>query len=1321
MTSFEQFLGDLDVREIPWTKPSGSPAALTTDRVLIADGAGALEVALASATGRPKIDEVRRLWAARWGRRAAPVVLAVAYAIDGVYKASVCGTKDDPVVLNDLDLSQVERILAAALNAPDPLNAERTLHRLLAGQKDHLVAGLTNVGLFASHELRTGVPNRADWLTNLAGGKRLLRERGKSLLRGLGYTSTPHGSNTLILTSNNTNRAVAVLLDESEMFDRPTARFGTLSPVAQAIAIAQQQSIPWLVAIRGTQIRLYPAKPGIGVGRKGQAETFTELDLALLAEGDAAYLPLLFSSEALTTNGSVESILVASANHATALGMRLRDRVYVDVVPKLAVVVARQMDASSEAELAEAYHRTLTILFRLLFVSYAEDRGLLPYQRNPRYTKRALKTVAREFVDVPEFHIDSDAYDRWDDLLAIWRAVDDGNREWDVPAYNGGLFSSDRAHPTGRALAKMRLTNAEIGPVLRALLVDTDEDGNAGPVDFRSLTVREFGTIYEGLLESSLSVATTDLTVDQKTKAFLPATASGTVVVPAGDVYFHNASGARKATGSYFTKRFAVEHLLDESLLPALDAHLARVQEHLDAGDESRAADLFFDFRVIDLAMGSGHFLVAAIDRIESRFAAFLARSPLPAVTSELNRLSAAAHEAIGTKSPDIEIEPSALLRRQIARRCIYGIDLNRMAVELARLGIWIHTFVPGLPMSSLDHSLVVGNSLTGIGTVEEVLSILEPQRSPGQYSLFSVEIEEELRSAKDRLIRVARTTEATKREVREASHAHAKAMADAGDTKALMDLSVAVRLGQAVVVSDVKDAIALGRGTPTQETIEKLGAIHFPYLFPEVFSRPAGGFDVVLGNPPWDKVRWEAAPFWVGVFPGLMALKDKTRDAKIAELRASHPIEAAEESSQQELRGIQQALFKKSYSLRGGTHLELAQLMLERALKLLRPGGRIGLVLPRQSMVLAGWKNLRKQLVENYDLRIVQGRNRGQWIFDEIHASYAVALLNVGPPVRGATTVGVARTPEEITSMKDGTGVVFTPSDLRALSETHVIPWFNEPEDRRIFDIMRVMPRLQTGDGWVQGMHDARWDFRGSGGDNSLAVRTDSDGAWKVLMTAHVDMLAFDHQEPFKQFVDELTPVSFENRGVSQNDHRHFLADTHPVVVFRHPSRSDDSRTMIASALPEAGLLHNKGYIHAVKHASESTPDERLALLGLFTTLTLDWWVRRFVDRHITAPVVNQLPVPLWDPLQIARAAQLTGAALARNGATRLAGGIVVTNSVPDLSDLQIRVELEKLALTGYGLTLDDLALIATDFNETGLPENLRDALGIVVEADQP
>ncbi|MCZ7531726.1 MAG: hypothetical protein M5U31_16185 [Acidimicrobiia bacterium] len=308
----------------------------------------------------------------------------------------------------------------------------------------------------------------------------------------------------------------------------------------------------------------------------------------------------------------------------------------------------------------------------------------------------------------------------------------------------------------GSAIARLDLTDAEFGPALTALLVDEGDDGVVGPVDFRSLSVREFGTIYEGLLESQLSVAPTDLTLDKKRNLAPVTKKSDPVEVAANTVYFHNRSGARKSTGSYFTKPFAVEHLLDHSLEPALDDHLQQVKSDPRRMTRQRPRGASSTSGAPTSRWAPGHFLVAAVDRIEARLSTFLAVHPIPPVVAELERLRSQALTNLGDLASGYELDQTMLLRRLVARRCIYGVDLNRIAVELARLAVWIHTFVPGLPLSFLDHNLRWGNSLTGIGTLDEALGILDPDTIHETVSIFREEIEAQLDGAGDALKRLA-------------------------------------------------------------------------------------------------------------------------------------------------------------------------------------------------------------------------------------------------------------------------------------------------------------------------------------------------------------------------------------------------------------------------------------------------------------------------------------------------------------------------------------------------------------------------------------
>ena len=655
--------------------------------------------------------------------------------------------------------------------------------------------------------------------------------------------------------------------------------------------------------------------------------------------------------------------------------VRLRERVYNDVVPGLAVAVAEASEgafAGERADLDFLYRETLVLLFRILFIAYAEDRELLPYRSSEAYRQAALKTMARRLADAHDAGLsweDTQTTALWADLNKLREAVDEGSPAWSVPAYDGGLFSSDPdTSVVGAALAGITLPDSRLAPALTALLVEKVDDGACGPIDFRTLSVRDFGTIYEGLLESSLSRAPFDLSVavdNEGRESFVRAEPDAEIVVPVGSIYHHNRSGERKSTGSYFTKEVAVEHLLERALEPALSRHLTRVSALLESANELAARDAFFDFRCVDLAMGSGHFLVAAVDHIEERFTSFLVEHPISGVSAELGRLEASAADLLGQRA-DFEIETSTLMRRLIARRCVYGVDRNEIAVELARLSIWIHTFVPGLPLSYLDHNLVVGDSLTGIARIDEVLGAVLDAEESGTASFFEGQILAWLDEASASLRRLANVADATPPEIREARRAHAEAKEAVEPVRRLFDLVCAIRRGEAARFTGEINHDTINEHADLRQTelaSKAFQALHFPVAFPEVFLRTNPGFDCIIGNPPWDKVLWEPMQFWIPRMPGLNTLGPTRRDAEMGRLRELYPADAVMEERHAAERRRYQEHVKSAYWQQGSAHYDSAKLFVERALQLLQKEGAVGLVLPRQALVLGGWAKLRDLL----------------------------------------------------------------------------------------------------------------------------------------------------------------------------------------------------------------------------------------------------------------------------------------------------------------------------------------------------------------------
>ena len=935
-----------DRKPRPWTIPQGGKDIFTAVGYHLGRGNTPLEVAAATSPSRPTESDVRNLWKRRKGNQPSPLVLVVLWPSSNGERATVCGaTGEEPAVYSDRDPDQVSRVAALALDEPDHHAAVRFLSAYLPAE----AGGLRNVSLFATHHLTERVPKRADWPELCRRGVELVGLRREQLVQALGFTLELKG-HAAVLRASGHARALAVFLDDSDNPDMTAARFNGMTPVSWAVGAAANDNIPYVVVTRGPQIRIYTTRAGAGAAGKGGTGAFIEFNLALLTAKDAGYLPLLCAAESLVDGGRFELLLSESQDFAADLGIRLRSRVYDYAVPLIAQALINRNEeeggSTDEGSLARLYDRALLVLFRLLFIAYAEDRELLPLSTNGLYRQRSLKHTAREIADqandrgrdfVP---FDVNATDLWDNVHTLWRAVDLGRAEWNVPPYNGGMFSPDQAvNPEGAALARISLTNAEFGPALFGLLVDESE-GTWGPVDFGSLDVREFGTIYEGLLESELAVAPSDLTLD-KDDNWIPAGPKDEVIRPQGSVYLHNRSGARKASGSYFTKPFAVNHLLDHALEPALDAHIERLGQLVADGDELGVAKAFFDFRCIDLAMGSGHFLVAAVDRIERRLSRFLTEHRISGVLDELARLADAARlnlENAGVVSDGADT--NALLRRQIARRCIYGVDLNPTAVELARLALWIHTFVKGLPLTSLNRGLVVGNSLTGLSSISDVLPILDPHTSHGAISFFSGAFEAALTEAAEAVERFSMTSEANAAEVRTARKAHQVATEAMVPVRRLFDYALAVRLGLellpiVVTAADVDREAASFDATQ----IEDLQPLHFPVVFPEVFSGERGGFDCILGNPPYDKVRHEPQQFWVKRFPGLRSLTAKQQDAKIEELRSLMPTDAAIEVREMAVREQMQKMAAVSFNLQGKGqhgHHDLAKMFVERAIGLL-------------------------------------------------------------------------------------------------------------------------------------------------------------------------------------------------------------------------------------------------------------------------------------------------------------------------------------------------------------------------------------------------
>ena len=748
-----------------------------------------------------------------------------------------------------------------------------------------------------------------------------------------------------------------------------------VNPGAQVVSLLERGDAPWVIVTNGRLWRLYSRRA------HSRATNYYEIDLSdLLADqgpgpaepGDAfRYFWLLFRRDSFVPGtvvregreaalSLVDRILDESEEYARTLGENLKRRVFEDIFPLLAEGFVDFMHRAGARPLSQdaldaIFRGTLTLLYRLLFILYAEARDLLPVKETRGYFEVSLSRLKREIADAAGPVRDEaaerlnqryrpDSFELYDRLAALFAVIDRGRAALNVPVYNGGLFLSDpkdddasEEAQVSRFLLENKIADRFLATALDLLARDKDPKSfSLVPIDFKSLGVRQLGSIYEGLLEFKLRVASEKLAITKEKgrEVYRPFRELSEAereraerqhrVIAKGRAYLENDRRERKATGSYYTPDHIVAYIVEQAVGPVVtekfDALRPMLREaqawHRDRIKNARATgedpckyesgpavenrwrtlvDRFFDIKVLDPAMGSGHFLVQAVDYITDKALDFLNAFPWNPITAHLNDVRESIVHEMDEQGITIDIRRLTdvnLLKRHVLKRCIYGVDLNPMAVELAKVSLWLDCFTLGAPLSFLDHHLRCGNSLIGV-------SVAEVQDELRQGSLFGNWFAG-LMLATDLMRHVGDLSDVTSAQVRESRVEYRKASAALAPFKRILDVYTSQWFGNEApknprgkkaleppVIAFLKSRAADAfRKAQTPDAMKKALAampaaerriaetalaaakerrfFHWELEFPEVFYGPrpgtertierldGAGFDAVVGNPPY-------------------------------------------------------------------------------------------------------------------------------------------------------------------------------------------------------------------------------------------------------------------------------------------------------------------------------------------------------------------------------------------------------------------------------------------------------------------------------------
>jgi N-6 DNA Methylase len=656
----------------------------------------------------------------------------------------------------------------------------------------------------------------------------------------------------------------------------------------------------------------------------------------------------------------------------------------------------------------------LRLVYRLLFWFVAEDRDALHAPRTDEKTMHRYTAYfsARRLRGASMSGAGTAHGDLWRAVRLILSGLgaEGGLPHLGLPGL-GGIYDDTS---TDEVLADLELSNEQLLTAVKSLSRVRDKSTNRWRrIDYRNLGAEELGAIYESLLE----------------------------LVPDRDglytfVLRDAAGNDRKSTGSYYTPTSLIDCLLDSTLDPVLDdaTKQAEIVATAAGTDVSAAvAEALLSVTVCDPACGSGHFLVAAARRIAKRVAAVREHNPEPTLESLRTAL------------------------RDVITRCIYGVDLNPMAVELAKVSLWLEALDPGKPLSFLDAHVKQGNALIGAtpklidqgipdaafkpveGDDEKWARFLaktnEKQRT-GQGSLFEVEdiAGHANTQLAEELLQITTAAVGSLRDV----HGQAAAYRDwVKSAPRLRQMEIANAWCAAFMWHKSKDAppavtydvfhdlkkdeptlLAAAVAAEVATLRDEYGFFHWHLEFPQIFRVPdgggagsdpdagwAGGFTVLLGNPPWDKVDFKDQEYFSAVDPSIAALPGQRRRARIVEWEQEHPDEgeryrAAKRSVKATFHFVGDSgafpRCAKGLTLMGVTKLQTDQLFAERFAELTASTGRVGCIVPTAIATAAGGQYLFSSFASRSGISSLYDFDNRKPLFPTVDSRYNFCLLSL-------------------------------------------------------------------------------------------------------------------------------------------------------------------------------------------------------------------------------------------------------------------------------------------------------------------------------------
>ena len=917
------------------------------------------------------------------------------------------------------------------------------------------------------------------------------------------------------------------------------------------------------------------------------------------------------------------------------------------------------------------YRQLLRLAYRLIFLFTAEDRNLLLLPD----TSETVRKRYDQYYSVMRLRnlAEHRRGDRHNDLYECLKLVmsslaASGQPRLGLPALGSFLWKPEAISD----LHEATIENQYVLEAIRSLSL-VEQDVRFRPVDFKNLGPEELGGIYESLLELHPKL-------NLNSRSFTLTAVSGS---------------ERKTTGSYYTPESLIQSLLNTALNPLLD----------EAERSHKPEQTILNLKVCDPACGSGHFLIAAAHRMANRLAA--------------------------VRSGDAEPAPGEVRHalRDIIGRCVYGVDMNPMAVELCKVNLWLEALEPGKPLSFLDHHIQCGNSLIGAtpkvlkegipddafkqitGDVKAVAAEYKKRnklfRHKRQHDLFGQTVEpwkklgnlpELIASLEtlpdDQLSDIERKSKLYYQYLKSSDYRSTWLMADTWCAAFVWEKSSNQDLWP-LTEEDLRNIeknpfdINHRRLSEIQRLAKQYRFFHWHLAFPEVFYLPKygedpeniqqgwnGGFDLMIGNPPWEHTELKEKEFFAVRRPDIAeALNKAKREKLINKLKNDDQILYQEYiNAKREVDAISHIGHNSTlYPLCGRKRINLYQLFAEQFRNLSSHKGRVGVVLPTGIATDDTTKYFFQNLVENKSLVSLYDFENRNGLFPGVHRSYKFCLLTLTgskrPNKKEVDFIFFNLEPEDLHD--DHRHFTLTPEEIALINpNTKTCPIFRSKRDAEItkaiylrFPVL-INENKKNGNPWgiifKQGLFNMSSDshffktlkaleengyylkgnFYLNGKkkyvplyeqnlihqyNHRFASFRKDDGTITSDQSQYIDV------KRLKDYKELAIPRYWVEKEIIEEKKKSKKLNKNYYLSFRRSVRSTDSRSLIFSLLPDYGVGDSIFLI-----STDKIIDYDLTLLSIFNSFVTDYFFRLAVSgENASFYFIKQLPIPIIDQIQ--------------------------------------------------------------------------------------